>query len=264
MIRPPKRRFPFEPTLFLARLIVTCFRGVFRVLEVFGRRDRRPKYRQFRKQMEAIEAEKRRLLATVGERDALKSVRAMREMLAKFDGPDSEQVRSTDGLIDRLEEMRAESAALQAIRNDSAGDIEAEIRGIREYLARHAESSLAHTYLGMALAKRGLYSESVDAFRRAAELSDGGPSYYNARQQVAMALHKSGDSDAGIRELEDLIGRTPPGDGTLLGLSYYHLGLILRETGQEWRAQQAWKQAVKHNRTGTLKEAIRKQQSEGQ
>jgi len=87
--------------------------------------------------------------------------------------------------------------ALAAWAQQPAGDVEAAIRGYREYLAAHPDSVQARSNLGVALARAGRYDEAIAEYDRALSASPDNPALL---LNLGLAYYKTGrPAEAAIR-----------------------------------------------------------------
>lgn len=239
------------PSLWLVQTIITAFRVVFRVQEVFASPRKRERLRKLREKMAAIEADKREVLHRLKNEPGFGSLEFTTLFLERH-GDDAETRASLEESRGQLLAMRQVSDELQSIHRQAEGNWEKAAADYRAYLKQHPDARLAYSYLGGALQRTGDFDGSLAAYREALELDNTGPLAAGTRISIGEVLREKGDWAGATAEFYSVINDDAKRSQVFKSLAYYSLGITLAETGDHSGAQKAWKQAIKWDTTKAI------------
>ncbi len=125
------------------------------------------------------------------------------------------------------------------------GDLEEAKRLYREALEREPENPRALNNLAwvMVMEDRDL-EEAVELLERA--LAADPEHQYRYLDSLGWARYRRGETDAALAILREALEQTPEEETYLLAETYYHLGVILRETGDREGAVFHFQQSLQH------------------
>lgn len=239
-----RKRLTDNVTLWFAHVLVSGLRAIFRVQEYFASGKKQEKLRELRLKMDALEQGKQTALEQIRNGSNWEGLDAVDAMLERHG--DAETRHGHDAHRQKMQAMREESDALQAIHKSAGDNLGEAVAGYRAYIAEHPESRSAYSYLGGALSKQKEWDESLKAYREALRLAEpDGISETMAHVNIGTALQGKGEFDAAVAELR--LAAETPNAKTAAGncAAYFTLGNVLNEQGKRAEARAAWKQVIK-------------------
>lgn len=234
--------------------LIAVFRGLFRMLACIGPEERRQAYRDFNRKLDRQNEQMREFVRRVDENPG-ETLRHVKDLADSTSDPDMREIL-LDGFAP-MQAMREESDRLQAIRA-AAGDDAAAVRGYQDYVAEYPDSVFGYKYLAATLRKSGDLKGSQAAYEQALALAGETtlPGLFS-RLHLAQLDAERGDHAQAVARLRSLIADAEGQRGSVDCFACFELGRVLRDSGDERGARQAWKQAVRRDPTGLMAKQVR-------
>lgn len=248
-----------KPTRWLAQAIASIPQIFARGLAAFGFRKKRDSTSDFIEQMNLA---LRRI-----PQEVLEELEELAERERPWESESDRELRlQMKTRREKNEAMREEHETLKQIRRSAGEDTATEVAAYQQYLREHPDNPFALTCLGTALLRAGRLDESLAVRRQVLHLKQesGQSCDVITRAAIAEVLKGMGRLDEAVAEYRMILDRSDPNELSKLlhGCVYLYLGDALKLQGKRREARQAWKQAVKQDRTGSLQAEVSKRLKE--
>jgi tetratricopeptide (TPR) repeat protein len=155
------------------------------------------------------------------------------------------------------EESWEEAETLKAIQRETGENFSLASERYREYVQANPSTRLGRNYLAGTLRLSGRWDEALETLRDLLQLQNAVPNTPDAlttRLSIGQVLYDRGEFDAAISEFENLLSESSPAIRPLRGIIYLSLGTVYFAKGQRKEAHDAWKRAIKSDKSGEVAE----------
>lgn len=254
-MKPPQQVNSSALQSWFALGVIAAMRAVFRIMEAVGPEKRRPKLRELREKLEAIERDKRRMIERINDDPAAGS-ELIDELISRHGDPETQQ-RFTQARA-KAQQLRHESDELKAIHQEAGENTAMAIEGYEQYLQTHPDSQLAYMYLGGAFERLHDWEASLKAYHEASRLAGNEwASGFAVCLQIGMVLHHKGDLEAAANQYRQIVATAPRNQQSVVSIAYLYLGNALNDLGNRNDARSAWKKAASRGRVKIVGENAR-------
>lgn len=153
--------------------------------------------------------------------------------------------------------LQRETEILKTIQRETGENFAAAAEQYLKYLQENPESRLGRTFLAGTLRLLGQWNAALDLLREQYQLEMTSSNLSDAlttRLAIGQVLYDKGDFDAAIAEFESLLIEPAAVARPLHGITYLSLGTVYLANGHRQEAHDAWKKAIRADKSGIVSE----------
>jgi tetratricopeptide (TPR) repeat protein len=169
-----------------------------------------------------------------------------------------EKLQNVFGRLPQSDSLEGEAELLKAIQRETGEDFSTARERYQAYLREHPESHIGRVYLAATLRLLGKWDDALELLRDLHGLQSASPEKriesLTTRISIGQVLYDKGEFDRAIAEFESLLTESSSAVRPLHGVIYLSLGTVYLAKGQRKEAQNAWKQAIKRDKSGVVAE----------